>query len=130
LGGGIRIDRDKAIPDLLLARMEAPRSLWDPTFVETSWITKDSLGGKAIRLIPQLLEKIARNYPGTKLAITEYNYNGGTNISGGIAQADALGIFGREGLFAAAIWTAKNVPLTAAAFSNRLVVVAIDKSDR
>ena len=41
------------------------------------------------------------NYPGTKLAITEYNYGGANHISGGIAQADVLGIFGREGLFAA-----------------------------
>ena len=116
MGGGIRIDQDKAIPALLRARMDAPRSLWDPTYVETSWITKDSLKGQAIRLIPRLMDKIVRNYPGTKLSISEYSYGGGTDISAGIAQADALGIFGREGVFAAAIWTINNVPFTAGAF--------------
>ena len=42
--------------------------------------------------------------PGTKIAITEYNYGGGNHISGAIAQADVLGIFGREGVFAASLW--------------------------
>jgi hypothetical protein len=49
-------------------------------------------------------EKIAGHYPGTRLAITEYNYGGGEHVSGGVAQADALGIFGREDLFATALW--------------------------
>ena len=49
-------------------------------------------------------EKIAAHYPGTRLAITEYNYGGGEHVSGGVAQADALGIFGREDVFAAALW--------------------------
>jgi mannan endo-1,4-beta-mannosidase len=35
------------------------------------------------------------------LAITEYNYGASADISGGLAEADALGIFGREGLYAA-----------------------------
>jgi len=117
MGGGIRIDQDKPVPALIEARLQAPRSLWDSTYVETSWITRDSLGGKAIRLIPRLMDKIARNYPGTKLAITEYYYGGGADISGAISQADVLGIFGREGVFAAAIWTIDNVPFTAAAFT-------------
>ena len=48
--------------------------------------------------------KIDAKYPGTKLAITEYNFRGGQHISGAIAQADALGVFGRYGLFAASRW--------------------------
>ena len=39
-----------------------------------------------------------------KIAITEYNYGGNNHISGAIAQADVLGIFGREGVFAANFW--------------------------
>ena len=39
--------------------------------------------------------------PDSKLAITEYNYGAGNHISGAIAQADVLGIFGRQELFAA-----------------------------
>jgi hypothetical protein len=58
----------------------------------------------AIRLLPRMKEKIAAHYPGTRLAITEYNYGGGDHVSGGVAQGDALGIFGREDLFAATLW--------------------------
>ncbi len=81
---------------LAKARMQSTRSLWDPTYVEDSWITQ-SLGGKPIDLLHRVKTMIAKNYPGTKLAFTEYQYGGGADISGAIAQADALGIFGREG---------------------------------
>jgi O-glycosyl hydrolase len=71
--------------------------------VESSWITQCCSGG-AIRLIPRLKDKITAHYPGTLLAVTEYNYGAGGHISGGIAQADVLAIFGREGVFAANMW--------------------------
>ena len=90
-------------PKTVEARLQAPRSLWDPTYVEKSWIAAE-LGGKPIRLIPWLEEKIAARYPGTKLTMTEYNFGVGDHISGGLAQADALGIFGREGLYLATYW--------------------------
>jgi glycosyl hydrolase family 44 len=102
-GGGVRITESSGAPDVAAARVQAPRSLWDPGYVETSWISQDA-GVGAIRLLPRMREKIAASYPGTRLAITEYNYGGGEHISGAIAQADVLGIFGREGLFAAALW--------------------------
>ena len=84
------------------ARVQAPRSLWDPTYTDNSWVP-GSAGGP-VRLIPRLRDQIAAHYPGTKLAITEYYYGRGGDISGGIAQADVFGIFGREGVFAASIW--------------------------
>ncbi len=102
-GDNIRITSDQATEGLVQARIQAPRSLWDPTYEESSWI-RNYVGGP-IRLIPWLKEKIAVHYPGTGLAITEYHYGGGGHISGGIAQADVLGIFGRENLFAACLWT-------------------------
>jgi hypothetical protein len=105
-GGGIRIcfgDGKEDKPETQAARIQAPRSLWDPSYVEESWITK-SRNGKPIALLPDVLSQIKRHYPGTKLAITEYNYGGANHISGAIAQADVLGIFGRYGLFAAANW--------------------------
>jgi len=102
-GGGIRITGSDTSDAVVAARLQAPRSLWDPTYTETSWITQWSTLGP-IRLLPRLKDKIAQNYAGTKLAITEYNYGGGSHISGGIAQADVLGIFGREGVFAANEW--------------------------
>jgi hypothetical protein len=102
-GGGKRITEGDNGDEVVRARLQAPRSLWDPTYKEDSWITKYSTNGP-IRLLPLMKEKIAANYPGTRLAVTEYNYGGGNHISGGLAEADVLGIFGREGLFAAAFW--------------------------
>jgi hypothetical protein len=102
-GGGVRITGPNADPAVAAARKQAPRSLWDPTYTETSWIAEFSTNGP-INLLPRLQDKIDDHYPGTRLAITEYSYGGGAHISGGIAQADVLGIFGRHGLFAATMW--------------------------
>ncbi len=99
----MRITEPSSAAAVAAARVQAPRSLWDPTYAEDSWISIDA-GVGAIRLLPRLQEKIAAHYPGTRLAFTEYNYGGGDHISGAIAQADVLGIFGREGVFAAALW--------------------------
>ena len=102
-GGEVRICEDDARPEVAAARVQAPRSLWDANYTEKSWITQWSTRGP-IRLLSRLREKIEKNYPGTRLAITEYYYGGGADISGALAQADVLGIFGREGVFAAALW--------------------------
>jgi hypothetical protein len=102
-GGGVRITEAAADPEVAAAREQAPRSLWDPNYTETSWITEFSTNGP-INLLPRLQDKIDDHYPGTRLAITEYNYGGGGHISGAIAQADVLGIFGRYGVFAATLW--------------------------
>jgi len=89
---------------VVAARVAAPRSLWDSTYRENSWIQQSLGNGQGINLLPRLEDKISANYPGTKLAITEYNYGGANHISGAIAQADVLGIFGREALYAATLW--------------------------
>lgn len=102
-GGGVRITSENNTDAVVAARLQAPRSLWDATYTETSWITQWSTLGP-INLLPRLNAKIAQHYPGTKLALTEYNYGGGNHISGGIAQADVLGILGRDGVFAANQW--------------------------
>lgn len=81
-------------------RLRSTRSLWDPSYVDESWI------GEAVRLIPRMREWVDENYPGTKLAIGEYNWGAYDHINGALAQADVLGIFGREGLDLATIWTA------------------------
>jgi hypothetical protein len=102
-GGGQRITADDSGSAIAAARMQAPRSLWDSTYTEESWITQFSTQGP-IELLPRMRAKIDTQYPGTRLSISEYYYGGGDHISGGIAQADVLGIFGREGLFAATLW--------------------------
>ena len=84
------------------AIVQSPRSLWDPTYRENSWIT-DVLGGP-IRILDRVQSRIATHWPGTRLAITEYANGGDNHIAGAIAQADNLGIFGSYGLFAAACY--------------------------
>jgi mannan endo-1,4-beta-mannosidase len=86
------------------ARMQAPRSLWDPTYTETSWITQYTASGP-LRILPRLQASIDVYYPGTKIAVTEYEYGGHKDISGGIAQADVLGIYGKYGVFAACFYS-------------------------
>jgi hypothetical protein len=109
-GGGVRITENNNSTAVVAARVQAPRSLWDPTYTETSWISQwgtwvGSPGNPGpVRLLPRVQRDIDDFKPGTKIAITEYNYGGGNHISGAIAQADVLGIFGREGVFAASLW--------------------------
>jgi uncharacterized protein YxeA len=106
---GVRVINTDNSDCVVAARVQAPRSLFDPAYVETSWITQwttaSSAMGQAIQLVPRFLAKIASKYPGTKLAITEYNHGGEDHVSGAIAQADTLGIFGREGVYAGAFWS-------------------------
>ena len=86
-------------------RLQSTRSLWDPSYVEQNWIGKYS---GAIRLIPRFHEWVDKNYPGTKIAITEYNFGGLEAMNGALAQADVLGIFGRERLDLATLWGPPN----------------------
>ena len=98
------------------AIVESPRSLWDTTFTENSWITTDVLGGP-IYILGRLQAKIAAENPGMKIAVTEYNNGGGQHIAGTIAQADNLGIFSSQGVFAASYWPlSNNEPYPLAAF--------------
>ena len=85
------------------AIVQSPRSLWDPTFTENSWITTDVLN-EPIQILPRLQSKINAEFPGTRISITEYENGGDNHIAGTIAQADNLGIFGAQGVYAATLW--------------------------
>ena len=50
-------------------------------------------------------EWIDQYYPGTALAINEWNWGADETVNGALAIADVLGIFGREGVDMAAYWT-------------------------
>jgi hypothetical protein len=89
------------------AIVQSPRSLWDTTYTENSWITADMLGGP-IYILGRLQSRIAAENPGMKISITEYNNGGSQHIAGTIAEADNLGIFGAQGLFAANLWPLSN----------------------
>jgi hypothetical protein len=101
-GKPTRIATDDVSAGVAEARVQAPRSLWDKAYTEKSWITQSI--GEPINLLPRMFGKIEKNYPGTKLAFTEYDYGGTKHISGAIAEAEVLGIMGRDGVFAAAHW--------------------------
>ena len=104
-GNGIRVTGNDTSAAVVAAREQAPRSLWDPSYVENSWISNPGqYNYGAIKLIPRTEARIAAHYPGTQLAFTEWNYGAGDHISGGIASADVLGIFGREKVGMASMW--------------------------
>jgi len=85
------------------AIVQASRSLWDHTYQERSWIANDWLGAP-IYLLDRIQAKIDAAYPGTPMAITEYDPGGAHHIAGALAQADNLGIFGAKGVYAATYW--------------------------
>jgi hypothetical protein len=81
-----------------LLRNASTRQFWDTNYVDPSWI------GSIIMLIPRMSNWVATYYPGTKIGITEYNWGAEDSMNGGTAQADILGIFGRQGLDLATRW--------------------------
>jgi hypothetical protein len=97
------------------ARMQAPRTLWDTSYVypsgEVSWINR--WYSSYLPIIPKLKSSINTYYPDTNLAITEYDYGGGNDVSGGIAFADVLGIFGKYGVYIANYWGEPNTYINA-----------------
>jgi hypothetical protein len=78
-------------------RLRSTRALWDPTYLDESWIND------YVKLIPRLRAWVAR-YPGTKIAISEYSWGALNSLNGALAQAEVLGVFGREGVDLAALW--------------------------
>ena len=98
--GGEYADRgDDVTPAMQLRRNRSTRALWDRNYVDESWIRQP------VALIPRMRDWVDRYYwPGTPLALTEYNWGAERHMNGATTQADILGIFGREGLYMAARW--------------------------
>lgn len=92
-------DSDDVSTATQLLRNRSTRQLWDPHYVSESWINA------VVDLIPKLKGWVAADYhAGTPVALTEYNWGAEGAINGATAQADLLGLFGREGLFMATRW--------------------------
>jgi hypothetical protein len=108
-------------------RLRSTRALWDPTYVDESWIPStgeatavNGVGvNGAVQLIPRMRDWVQDFYPGTRLAISEYNWGALDHINGALAQADVLGIFGREGVDMATLW-APPTPSQPGAFAFRM----------
>jgi hypothetical protein len=78
------------------------RSLWDPTYVDPSWINA------TIELVPRMRSWVSQHYPGTKIGVSEYDWGNHNTALGAITYAEVLGTFGREQLTYATAW---NPPL-------------------
>lgn len=82
-------------------RMQATRILWDPNYTENS--SSAILYKLHTPIIPTIQASIRMYFPDTKLSFSEYNFGGGNHISGGIAQADALGVFSEQNVYMACL---------------------------
>lgn len=96
-GSGIALSNDES-STTAARRLRSLKGLYDPAYVDESWI------GQPVRLIPRMKEWIAAYLPGAKLAITEYSWGNDDGVSSALAQAEALAIFGREGVDLATRW--------------------------
>lgn len=83
-----------------LLRLRSTRSLWDPTYVDESWIKE------SIHLLPRMREWIDANYPGRGISIGEWNFGGENDVTGALATAEALGRFAQFGVTSAFYWMA------------------------
>ncbi len=97
------------------ARLNSTRVFWDPTYTDPNYpqpnyitdpnyTTSCSTPLQAPQVVPMMLKWVANDYPGTKTAITEYNWGGQEHINGALTQADILGIFGQYGLDLGTLW--------------------------
>ena len=89
---------DDVSTTMQLRRNRSTRSLWDPGYVDETWIND------RVQLVPRLKSWVNTYYPGTAIGITEYNWGAENHINGATTQADIYGIFGREGLDMGARW--------------------------
>jgi len=94
---GVYSDEDS--PAVQRLRLDSVRSLYDPKYEDPSWIAA------RVELIPRLRRWVEQYYPGLGVGITEYNWGGQKTVSGALALADILGIFGQYRLDLACLWT-------------------------
>lgn len=91
-------------------RLRSLKELYDPDWVSESWLGDlgdfDENHYDKPQLIPRVRAWIDSECPDMKLAITEYNWGPDQGVSAALAQAEALAIFGREGVDLATRWTA------------------------
>jgi hypothetical protein len=87
------------------SQLASTRTLWDPAYNGGTWVEQYYFDGPMM-LIPRFKAWIAQYYPGTKLAISEYSIDSGHKlVTDALAEADVLGIFGREGVDLATMWS-------------------------
>jgi hypothetical protein len=93
-----RVGTDAADGEVAALRIRTTRMLWDPTYLDESWVKEP------VRLLPRMREWIEQNYPGRGISIGEWNFGGEGHMSGGLATAEALGRYGQFGVTSAFYW--------------------------
>lgn len=90
-------------------KLQAARSLYDENYAENSWL--QPYYGKYFPLLPNIQKSIDKYYPGTKIAISEYNLadianekTTGKNVISAIAETEALGAFAQNEVYFATYW--------------------------
>lgn len=91
------------------ARLQAARSLYDPDYQENSWL--QPYFGQYFPFLTRLQESIDQYYPGTKLALTEYNLGDlsnekttGKSVVSALTETETLGAFADQGVYLATYW--------------------------
>jgi hypothetical protein len=108
-GANVALSDDDS-PATAARRLASLKELYDANWVSDSWISDlgdgDANHYDKPNLIPRVRAWIDQYCPGTRLAITEYNWGNDDTVSGAVAQAEALAIFAREGVDLATRWVA------------------------
>ncbi len=105
------------------ARLQAARSLYDENYTENSWLGQ--YFSDYLPFLPKINESINKYYPGTKIAVSEYNLGDLSNekdtgklVSSAIAETEALGAFADNGVYLATYWgTLSNCPYVESAIN-------------
>jgi len=85
-------------------RFRSIRALWDPTYVDESWIQQP------IYILPRIQGWINKySLPSLGLAVTEYTWGDDDIITGALAEVIVLSIFAQEGVSFAARWVAPDL---------------------
>lgn len=124
-GTGIFTGDPKAAGDAATQarRLRSVRGLWDPTYTDESWIADMTIKRpQLIRRMHTWVDAVYTTGSPTKpaLGISEYSFGAIDTVNGALAQADALGVLGREGVQYAALWTPPSSVTSPGAFAFRM----------
>ena len=87
------------------SQLASTRTLWDASYNGGTWVEQYVFNGP-MQLLPRFRQWIAQYDAGTKLSLSEYSIDSGSRqVTDALAEADVLGIFGREGVDLANMWS-------------------------
>jgi Glycoside hydrolase family 44 len=106
-GTGLPLSQQQALA------LNITRDWWDPSFTTPAWFGSNSVtSNQPLDHIPFRIQRaraiVNTIYPGTPLSSTEWNFAfaGESDFSTALADADAYGILGREGVTYSTRWVA------------------------